>query len=94
MKKSHVNDAFVAGGNVQERSRSYELTQTRRNNRSIQTNRKGYKPSVRRKRYRLQSNDLVKYIKSLCKVRGVHNCWEYVILVNKIGKRFDITVKK
>jgi len=27
-------------------------------------------------------------------VRGVHNCGEYVILVNKIGKRFDITVKK
>ncbi|HEQ78190.1 MAG TPA: paclitaxel/taxanoid biosynthesis susceptibility protein TS1, partial [Euryarchaeota archaeon] len=94
MKKSHVTDAFIAGGNVQERSRSYELTQTRRNNRSIQTNRKGHKPSVRRKRYRLQLNDLVKYIKSLCKVKDVHNYGRYVILEDKIGEIFDINVKK
>ncbi len=94
MKKSHVTDAFIAGGNVQERSRSYELTQTRRNNRSIQTNRKGHKPSVRRKRYRLQLNDLVKYIKSLCKVKDVHNYGRYVIVEDKIGEIFDINVKK
>ena len=56
--------------------------------------RKGHKPSVRRNRYRLQTNDLVKQIKSLCKVKGTYNYVEYVIFVNKIGKTFDINVKK
>jgi len=95
MEKSHVNDAFViAGGTTQSRSKPYKLTQTRRNNRSIQTNRKGHKPSVRRKRYRLQPNDLVKYIKTIYKVKGVHSYGKYVMLVDKIGKLFDINIKK
>ncbi|GBE54429.1 MAG TPA: hypothetical protein ENH28_04815 [Euryarchaeota archaeon] len=95
MEKSHVYDAFViAGGTTQSRSKPYKLTQTRRNNRSVQTNRKGHKPSVRRNRYRLQPNDLVKYIKSLCKVKCVHSYGKYVILVNKTGKTFDINIKK
>ncbi len=95
MEKSHVNDAFViAGGTTQNRSKPYELTQTRRNNRSIQTNRKGFKPSIRRQRYKLQPNDLIKHIKSLYKVKGVYSYGKYVILVNKIGKKFDINVKK
>ncbi|HDL15308.1 MAG TPA: paclitaxel/taxanoid biosynthesis susceptibility protein TS1 [Euryarchaeota archaeon] len=95
MEKSHINDAFViAGGTTQSRSKPYKVTQTRRNNRSIQTNRKGFKPSIRKQRYKLQPNDLVKYIKSLCKVKGVHNYGEYVIVEGKIGKIFDINVKK
>ncbi len=49
----------------------HELALTRMNNRNSQPNRKGFKPSIRRKRYRLQPNDSVKYIKSLCKVKGV-----------------------
>ncbi len=56
--------------------------------------RKGHKPSVRRNRYRLQPNDLVKQTKFLCKVRDTNNYEVYIILVNKIGKIFDITVKK
>jgi len=27
-------------------------------------------------------------------VKGIHNYGEYIILVNKIGERFDINVKK
>lgn len=70
--KSHANDAFViAGGSDQKRSKPQQLTQTRRNNRRIQTNRKGYKPSIRRKRYKLQPNDLVRYKGLLCRVKGV-----------------------
>ncbi|GCC11719.1 hypothetical protein IPdc08_01778 [archaeon] len=56
--------------------------------------RKGHKLYVRRNRYRLQPNDLVKQIKSLCKVKDTHNYVEYIILVNKIGKIFDTNVKK
>jgi 5-methylcytosine-specific restriction endonuclease McrA len=49
LEKSHINDAFViAGGTTQERCRPYEVIQVRRNNRSIQTNRKGFTPSIRR----------------------------------------------
>ncbi|GBE55506.1 CRISPR-associated endonuclease Cas9 [archaeon BMS3Bbin15] len=95
IEKSHVNDAFViAGGTTQNRAKSYELTQTRRNNRSIQTNRKGFKPAIRRQRYKLQPNDLVKYIKSLYKVKGVHSYGKYAIVVDKISKLFDINIKK
>ncbi len=36
----------------------------------------------------------MKYIKSLCKVKGVLNYGEYVILVNKIGKICGINVRK
>lgn len=72
--KSHVNDAFViAEGSNQERCKSYLVTQTRRNNRSIQTNRKGYNPSIRRKRYGLQPNDLVRYYNETRRVKGVFN---------------------
>ncbi|GCC11301.1 CRISPR-associated endonuclease Cas9 [archaeon] len=47
LEKSHVNDAFViAGGTTQSRTIPYMATQTRRNNRRIQTNRKEYKPSI------------------------------------------------
>ncbi len=95
MEKSHVNDAFViAGGTTQSRSKPYRLTQTRRNNRSIQTNRRGYKPSIRRQMYRLHPNDLVRYIKTLYNVKGVHSYGKYVILVDKVGKLIDINVKK
>jgi hypothetical protein len=62
LEKTHVNDAFViAGGTDQERCRPYEVIQVSRNNRSLQLNRKGFKPSIRRQRYQLQPHDLVKY---------------------------------
>ncbi|MFX0091187.1 MAG: hypothetical protein ACFFBD_05435 [Candidatus Hodarchaeota archaeon] len=62
LDKSHVNDAYViAGGTTQTRCRVLQVKQIRRNNRSIQTNRKGFKPSIRRKRYSLQPQDLVRY---------------------------------
>ena len=94
MEKSHVNDAFViAGGINQSRSRPYKLPQTRRNNRRLQTNRKGFKPAIRRQRYKLQPNDLAKYIKTLYKVKGIHCYGKYVILVDKVEKLVDINVK-
>lgn len=61
LEKNHINDAFViANGSTKLRCKPYSVVQTRRNNRSIQMNRKGYKPSIRRKRYKLQPNDLIK----------------------------------
>jgi len=94
LEKSHINDAFViAGGNNQERSKPQQLTQTRRNNRSIQTNRKGYKPSIRRQRYKLQPNDLVKHNGFLCRVKGVFSYGKWVRIVTKVGEAINTNIK-
>ncbi len=61
MEKTHANDAFViAGGIHQTRSKPYQVVQIRRNDRSLQLNKKGSKPSIRRKRYKHSPGDLVK----------------------------------
>lgn len=96
LEKSHANDAFViAGGTDQERARLYLSRQTRRNNRALQINRNGFKPSIRRKRYRLQPNDLVFYkIKSvLCTVKSVFNYGKWVRVVDSIGNIINTKFK-
>ena len=88
----------LLSGDLTLRKRISKLIEQKSNYRKTRRSRlwykKGHKPSVRRKRYRLQSNDLVKHIKFLYKVKGVHSYGKYVILVNKTGKIFDINVKK
>jgi 5-methylcytosine-specific restriction endonuclease McrA len=94
LPKSHANDAFViAGGDVQQRSEEYIVTQTRRNKRSIQMNRRGYRPSIRRQRYKLQPNDLVKHEGLLCVVKGVHSYGRYVKLVDHVGNLINSNIK-
>ncbi|MBU2598339.1 MAG: RRXRR domain-containing protein [Actinobacteria bacterium] len=93
LEKSHINDAFViANGTKQKRCKLYTITQTRRNNRSIQTNRKGHKLSIRRKRYKLQPNDMVKFNKKIYKVKGVFNYGTWVRLSND-SKVIDSNIK-
>jgi hypothetical protein len=99
ISKSHANDAFIiAGGNGQERSQPLQVKQVRRNNRSIQLNRKGFKPAIRRQRYSLQPNDLVRYGGKEHRVKGVHSYGSRVLLDNKksvaIGKIELITYGK
>ena len=60
IEKSHANDAFViAKGNAQERCAPYRVEQKRINNRILQTNRKGFIPSIRKQRYKIQNRDFV-----------------------------------
>ena len=95
LEKSHINDAFViAGGTDQERCRPYEVIQVRRSNRSLQLNRKGFKPSIRRQRYELQPHDLVKYEDRTYSVKGVHCLGKRVILKNVNRKDKSVTIKK
>ncbi len=95
LEKSHVNDAFViAGGTDQERCRPYEVIQVRRNNRSLQKNRKGFKPSIRRQKYPLQPYDLVKYNNRIYRVKGVHCYGKRVMLENPKGKNLSVAIKK
>ncbi|HWQ96250.1 MAG TPA: RNA-guided endonuclease IscB [Candidatus Methylomirabilis sp.] len=98
LRKSHVNDAFViAGGTDQERTRPYQGNQTRRNNRALQTNRKGFMPSIRRKKYPLGPNDLVfvslKSGSLICTVKGVFNYGKWVRVVDSIGNIINTNIK-
>jgi len=84
LDKSHANDAFIiAGGNDQKRSKQLKIIQVRRNNRCLQKNRKGFRPSIRRKRYDLQPHDLVRCDGKEHRVKGVHCYGSRVILDNK-----------
>ncbi len=97
LQKSHVNDAFViAGGTTQAFSKVYEVKQIRRNNRSLQLNRKGFKPSIRKQRYPYQRNDLVKYNNGLYRVKGTHCKGTRVILYtpNLKKKIKSVRIKK
>jgi len=94
LEKSHVNDAFViAGGTNQERCRPYKVMQVRRNNRAIQTNRKGFKPSIRRQRYQLQPHDVVSYNGKRYKVKGVFNYGRWIRLCDSHGKVVNTRIK-
>jgi 5-methylcytosine-specific restriction endonuclease McrA len=76
IEKSHVNDAFIiAGGTNQERCLPYKVEQKRINNRRLQTNRKGFAPSIRKQRHKIQNRDFVwidsrKYVCGGTAVRG------------------------
>lgn len=60
LEKTHFNDAFViANGTNQERITPIIIRQKRRNNRALQMNRRGFKPSIRKQRYKIQPKDLV-----------------------------------
>ena len=81
LEKSHINDAFViANGTEQKRCKPFTVKKTRRNNRSIQTNRKGFKRSIRKQRYKFQPNDMVGFNKKNYKVKGVFNYGTWVRL--------------
>jgi hypothetical protein len=94
LEKSHINDVFViAGGTNQERCRPYEVLQVRRNNRSLQKNRKGFTPSIRRQKYQLQPYDLVKYNNRTYRVKGIHCYGKRVVLDNPKGKNPSVAIK-
>ena len=83
LAKTHYNDAFcIAGGNMQERVKPIELKQKHRNNRVLQLNRKGFKPSIRRQRYEIQLGDLVKINNNWYITNGLH-CKGTRIMINK-----------
>ena len=80
IEKNHNNDSFViAGGADQIRYNPIEIDQVHRNNRVLQLNRKGFKPSIKRERSKILPRDLFwsggkKYI---CK--GIFNRGTYVL---------------
>jgi hypothetical protein len=83
LEKTHCNDAFViAGGTTQQRIVPIEITQKHRNNRAIQLNRKGFKPSIRKQRYAIQPKDLIWIANKKYVVCGIQNKGAYVKVEN------------
>ena len=79
LAKTHSNDAFViANGTSQERCKTFDIVQKRRNNRCLQLNRKGFKPSIKKRRSKIQPLDLfwVKGKQYVCK--GMFNYSKYI----------------
>ena len=83
IEKTHANDAFViAGGTTQERDTVRFVTFKRKNNRSLQKNRKGFAPSIRRQRYQIQPTDLIKYQGWICVAKGTQNKGAYAAFMD------------
>jgi len=90
IEKSHSNDAFIISeGKDQERAVCLNIKQKRKNNRCLQLNRKGFQPSIRKQRYPIQPNDLVKINGKIALSGGVH-CKGKRIIVN--GKSVNISL--
>jgi len=94
LEKTHFNDAFViAGGNNQKRTNPIKVNINRRNNRSLQTNRKTYGRSVRKEKYPLSPKDLVKYEGEVCEVKGMFNYGTWVRMKDNQGNTINSNVK-
>ncbi len=94
LEKSHVNDAFaISKGSGQKRCRPRAVKQKRRNNRSLQMNRKGFRPSIRRQRYKLQPNDLIRFKDKAYSVKSMFNYGAWIRLRNENGKDINTNIK-
>jgi hypothetical protein len=81
LRKTHYNDAFViAGGCTQERCLPIVIKQKHRNNRAIQLNRKGFSPSIRKRRYAIQPKDLIWIDGKRYVVKGIQSKGFYVLV--------------
>lgn len=79
LEKRHENDAFViAGGVKQQRGTVQNIHFKRKNNRTLQKNRNGFAPSIRRQRYKIQPNDIVRYQGQVGIAKGVQNKGAYL----------------
>ncbi len=82
-EKSHSNDAFViAGGSTQDRATERKISFKRKNNRSLQKNRNGFAPSIRKQRYKIQPQDIIEWNGIKCIAKGMQNKGAYLAFMN------------
>ena len=94
LEKSHHTDAFViAEGISQKRAFPFKIIQKRKNKRSLQLNRKGFKPSIRKHRYKYQPKDEVIIENKKYEVVGVFNKGDWIRVKNSSGL-FNFSTKK
>ncbi|MFH1547619.1 MAG: RNA-guided endonuclease IscB [bacterium] len=85
LKKTHYNDAFCIENTDTNIKRSLPILykQKRMTNRSCQLNRDGFKPSIRRQRYKIQPHDSIWVKGKEFIVSGVHSYGKQLLLSNK-----------
>ena len=94
IEKTHSNDAFViAGGSNQKRAEERTINFKRKNNRSLQKNRNGYAPAIRRQRYLIQPKDLVQFEGKHYQAVGMQNKGAYLKMTDGL-KTLVKSVKK
>jgi len=94
LEKTHYNDAFViAGGNNQIKVQPIILKQKHKNNRVLQLNRNGFKPSIRRQRYSIQPYDTITVGDKKYVVKGCHSYGKSIVCTDGINN-FDFGIKK
>lgn len=94
LEKTHYNDAFViANGNNQSRTIPFEIIQKKRNNRCLQLNRKGFKPSIRRQRYKIQPQDIVWIGNKEYISKGIHCKGTRIVLEGLGSKSIKLVTK-
>lgn len=81
--KSHSSDAYViAGGSTQARATERSIVFKRKNNRSLQKNRNGFAPSIRKQRYKIQPQDIIEWNGVKCIAKGMQNKGAYLAFMN------------
>lgn len=89
LEKSHSTDSFViANGNIQERTKNTDIKQVHRNNRVLQLNRKGFAPSIKREKSKVNPEDLfwVAGKQYICK--GMFNKGQYITYGSTKNKEY------
>lgn len=93
IEKSHENDAFIiAGGQTQKRNQVQNWQFKQNNNRAIGINRKGFAPTARKVRYKIQPKDIIEYNGINYKSKGTLNKGK-AILLNIEGINKGIAIK-
>ena len=94
LEKEHHTDAYViANGSYEKRSQPSLFLQKRKNNRSLQLNRKGLKLSIRRQRYKIQPKDIVQVKNKKYEVIGIFNKGSWLKVKDRT-KIFNFQVSK
>jgi len=89
LEKSHVNDAFViAKGTMQKRIKEIDIKQVHRNNRVLQLNRKGFKPSIKRKKSKVNPYDLFWVNGKQYSCKGMFNKGQYITYGSTKNKEY------
>jgi len=89
LEKSHATDAFViAGGSNQTRIKQIDIKQVHRNNRVLQLNRKGFKPSIKREKSKANPYDLFWVNNKHYVCRGMFNKGNYILYGNMKNREY------
>jgi len=89
LPKTHYNDAFViSGGTNQKRAEPLMIKQVHRNNRVLQLNRKGFKPSVKKEKSKINPGDLFWIKKKQYVCKGMFSYGRYILFGNIRKKEY------